>query len=55
MADITDIRKCRWVPGYVTEKMFTPDKPFYVSWGKHFGYKITSADDVNRMFTEIHR
>ena len=46
------MQRCEWVPNYVTREMFLRNKPFYQSFGAHFGHEIRNAADVNTMFAE---
>ncbi len=52
---LENIKKCRWIPGYITENMFVRNKPFYQSWARHFGSEAESAADVNRVFSAAYR
>jgi hypothetical protein len=52
---LENIKKCRWIPAYITETMFVRNKPFYQSWARHFGSEADSAADVNRVFSEVYR
>ena len=49
----SDMQKCRWIPDYITRRMFFSNKPFYISFAKHYGFEVFNEDDANRVFTRI--
>ena len=50
LVKLENMKSCEWVPNHVSDEMFVRNKPFYQSFGEHFGHEIRNAADVNTMF-----
>jgi uncharacterized RDD family membrane protein YckC len=48
-----EIKPCTWMKGYVTEEMFTRNKPFYQSFGIHFKRRVASARDAEELLATL--
>jgi uncharacterized RDD family membrane protein YckC len=48
---VSDLDQCEWIPGFVTESMFTANRPFYRSMGTHYGEDIREPADLDRFFS----
>jgi len=44
-----DMRPCTWIDGYLTDAMFTRNKPFYKSFGIHYGRPVKNATDAEEL------
>lgn len=53
LGKLSRLTRCAWTPDYITPRMFAENKPFYRSWGIHFGHSINTAADFNRMMAEM--
>jgi len=55
LVDVAGLKKCEWMPGYISQEMFVANKPFYQSFGRAFGASVESARDINEVFARAYK
>jgi len=44
---------CEWLNGYISQRMFLNNKPFYQAFGRRAGREIHNAKDANELFIHM--
>jgi uncharacterized RDD family membrane protein YckC len=50
---VAALDQCEWIPGFVTQRAFTANRPFYRSIGTHYGREIRGPADLDRLFADF--
>jgi len=44
-----ELKKCEWLPGYISKEMFVANKPYYKAWARLADKQVNNEQEVNEV------